>query len=112
MAFIAGPFAALAASAFMMMTAPVDDQAPQSGDLTHCKAAWTAYEAEAYSRSISLINQCINEGDLTDGHYGAALFLRAMNYDAMGADDKAEGDRTSALEKHEDAEIKLDDFKG
>ena len=80
-------------------------------DLHFCEEAYKAYHQEQHSNSIQLVNQCITHGALSNEHYAAALYLRSMNYEALGQDDNAEGDLKSALEKHNNAKNLIKDFE-
>jgi tetratricopeptide (TPR) repeat protein len=62
-----------------------------------CDRAHFLHSEGEYSQSISALNQCITEEDLTSEQKACAILNRARNYFAMSQMDKAEGDTRSAL---------------
>jgi tetratricopeptide (TPR) repeat protein len=62
-----------------------------------CDQAHVLYLEGEYSQSISALNQCITDENLTSEQKACAILNRSANYFAMAQMDKAEGDAKSAL---------------
>lgn len=69
-------------------------------DLRLCASAKQAFDAGSYSNAISLYNQCINEGDLSQASHACAVLNRGRCYLESGQPDKGAGDVQSAVSMH------------
>lgn len=69
-------------------------------DLRLCASAKQAFDAGKYSHAISLYNQCINEGNLSEASYACAVLSRGRCYLESGQPDKGVGDVRSAVLMH------------
>lgn len=77
--------------AAFFMSAPTDMTAGP------CPLAETYYAEGEHSQAIGELNRCISEDGLSPYEKACAVLNRAKNYLALGADDKAAGDRDSAI---------------